>query len=164
MLSVKWLRLLRCLLTMAVVLVMGMIYSFSAAPGEASHETSGSITTLVLRVLCPDYDELPAERQEMIWQDVEHYIRKAGHFSEYALLGLLSVWMMASWLSAHPGLWGWSLSAVFAVTDEYHQLFVADRSASGWDVCLDAVGAAFGMALALMVLRWISRQWQKKQA
>ena len=44
---------------------------------------------------------------------------------------------------------------LFAATDEWHQSFVATRTASLGDVCIDSLGAVVGILLCcLMQLAW----------
>lgn len=46
-----------------------------------------------------------------------------------------------------------SLTVLYGASDELHQAFVAGRTASEADVALDAVGAVFGVVLALLTVR-----------
>lgn len=81
----------------------------------------------------------------------QYVIRKIGHLTEYAVLALLfhrALRMAWSW---RPG-WNWRaagiafvLAAAYAVTDEFHQGFVATRYGSPFDVVIDATGAALGL-------------------
>jgi VanZ family protein len=81
-------------------------------------------------------------------------IRKGGHVTEYAVLSMLC------WRAVRPppggeaGAWSWrdagiamALAILFAVSDEFHQAFVPSRTASAWDVLVDACGAAAGLVL-----------------
>ena len=74
------------------------------------------------------------------------------HLVEYALLGGL-LWraMGLTFRLDAPGLyiWAFSLSSLYAVSDELHQAFVPGRTASLLDLGLDALG----ILLVLTVLR-----------
>jgi VanZ family protein len=68
-------------------------------------------------------------------------IRKAGHVTEYFILGLLLFRTFSS-SSISSWSWRWSLYAViivvlWAVSDEFHQSFVPTRTASAVDVGID---------------------------
>jgi VanZ family protein len=39
------------------------------------------------------------------------------------------------------------VSAIYAALDEFHQSFVASRTGTAWDVLIDCIGAAIGLAL-----------------
>ena len=86
------------------------------------------------------------------WQIIHHYIRKSGHFFGYGFIGL--AWLRAWWMTlpkshflpdAVLALLG---TALIAASDEFHQSFVPNRTASPWDVLLDCCGA---VTLQLMV-------------
>ena len=68
-------------------------------------------------------------------------LRKLAHAAEFALLGALLLRALAVERTAL------ALGAAYAVTDELHQHFVPGRLASPYDVLIDAVGVAIGVAL-----------------
>ena len=45
----------------------------------------------------------------------------------------------------------------YAVTDELHQFFVAGRSASIFDVCIDALGIVTGIGIYVIMRKAIER-------
>lgn len=75
-------------------------------------------------------------------------LRKAAHFTEYALLAAL--WWRAL-RTRIPGrtalIAAFAISVAYAATDEFHQTFVATRVGTPRDVLIDAAGAAFAIAL-----------------
>jgi VanZ family protein len=92
-------------------------------------------------------------------------IRKGGHLTEYAVLSTLC------WRAVHrPSRgevrdWSWRdagiammMAALYAVFDEFHQAFVPSRTASPWDVLLDACGAAAGLVLVWGIGRLAKRR------
>ena len=87
---------------------------------------------------------------------IDHVGRKFVHASEYALLCFL--WWRAlrtRFDGIHALLPAWAITTLYAVTDEYHQTFVAGRHGTWVDVVIDSCGAA---VLALLVLRARRRQ------
>jgi VanZ family protein len=84
---------------------------------------------------------------------------KVGHFAAYSLLGwlLLRAFAGAAWsgYSGRAGLYAWGASSVYAMTDEFHQRFVAGRSADVRDWVADVLGAALGVAVTLTVVAWL---------
>ncbi|MHB8481370.1 MAG: VanZ family protein [Nitrospiria bacterium] len=80
------------------------------------------------------------------------FLRKSGHFSEYAILSLLWYRTLQSgdkqW-STRSALLAFLLSAFYAATDEFHQTFVPSRGPSLIDVGIDTIGAT----CSLLVLR-----------
>ena len=90
--------------------------------------------------------------------------RKCAHLTEYAIFALL-IWRARRGTAKIPPF-GWSSReawialagvAVFAMTDEFHQLFVPGRQGSIWDVMIDSLGAAGGLIALWLVGRW--RKW-----
>jgi VanZ family protein len=79
------------------------------------------------------------------WEQIHHYIRKAGHFTGYGLIGL--AWLRAWWMTLphsrflpDAGL-AMAGTALIASLDEFHQSFLPNRTSSPWDVALDCAGA-----------------------
>ncbi len=72
--------------------------------------------------------------------EVTHYaIRKLAHFTEYGILFLL---LIQGPMRGHT-LLALAACAAYAMLDESHQVLVADRTASIYDVALDCSGALF---------------------
>ncbi len=88
-------------------------------------------------------------------QDLPNYglfdmlVKKGGHVTGYALLGL-AYWYALGFDLKKIG-WAWVLAVLYALSDEFHQSFVAGRGATIWDVILyDATGAALALWLGWM--------------
>ena len=47
-------------------------------------------------------------------------------------------------IAKHPMLAAWITGSLYAATDEFHQLFVANRSGELRDVCIDSAGVLLG--------------------
>ena len=118
------------------VLWMAAIFIFSTS-GFGSDGT-GAVFEPLVRFLFPSItpDTL----------DSLHFLfRKLGHFTEYAVLAFL--WHRALAGSRRRLLAAFLISALYAVSDEWHQSFVPNRTASAVDVMVDTTGAAVMMAL-----------------
>ena len=68
-------------------------------------------------------------------------LRKLAHATEYAVLGALLVRA-----TGRSGL-AFALGVLYAISDEWHQTFVAGRLGAPLDVAIDAVGVACGVFL-----------------
>ena len=120
----------------ATAIVMGIIFAFSAQSAEGSKELSGGLLARIL---------------EIIPFEISHtFLRKAAHFSEYALLGAVSFCTFSFSLKRKSLFFPWIFSAFYAVTDEVHQLFIPGRACRAFDVFIDSMGAASGIAFALL--------------
>ncbi|MCI8554010.1 MAG: VanZ family protein [Clostridiales bacterium] len=126
----------------AVLLWIALIFGQSLLNGTASSSESGA----VLRWLRQLFTLWGGDQ----WI-TEHMIRKAAHFTEYALLGVLLIQTAGSWgyLRSNPAL-PLFFSLFIPVLDEGLQLLVPGRSGQLSDVLLDFAGALTGMGLCLL--------------
>jgi VanZ family protein len=111
-----------------------------------------------LRWLAPGVSDATVE-------SVQYTVRKAGHVSEYAVLAVLLWRALRRPVRDDRRPWSWrtaaatlALAALYAVSDEYHQSFVATRYASALDVISDTVGALAGLGAVWALGRW-RRRW-----
>lgn len=152
-----------------VLLVMFVIYGFSAQDSDVSSETSGGITDLVIELLVPDYEDLPLEKQESLSGQITYIVRKTGHFSEFALLGFFLILHFQMIHNVRPfrcrRISALALCVLYAASDEFHQAFVDGRSPSPKDVLIDSAGALFGiLIMTLIISLCIKLKRRKKQA
>ncbi len=130
---------------------------FSASADRKSAHRSSRLIEPLLRWLFPDLTN------DTVWLIVL-VVRKCAHVTEFAILALL-LWraLRASTLpTSRAWSWrlarnAWWLAVLYAASDELHQWFVPDRQASGWDVLIDASGAAAGLVGLWALGRW--RKW-----
>jgi len=85
---------------------------------------------------------------------INNSIRKAGHVTEYFVSGLL-VYRAFRAGSTEPRVLRWAFSSfvfilLFAASDEYHQSFVASRTASFLDVGIDAGGGLVAICVSML--------------
>ena len=147
-------HLLKPLSFLPAILMMYLIYSFSAQTGEVSgalsYDVSYQIVETKNEVLNENktYDELAYSASS-----IEFYVRKAAHMTEYFLLAIaVSFPLYVYGLRGFPLLLFAGLICVgFACGDEYHQSFVDGRGPSVRDVCIDSVGVFFGITLVRIV-------------
>ena len=80
-------------------------------------------------------------------------IRKGAHFSIYALLGIC-VYMALFHAGKAKAAAAWIICALYACSDELHQMMVMGRSAQLSDVALDSLGALCGILFCLWIIAW----------
>lgn len=84
------------------------------------------------------------------WADA--VVKKGGHVLGYAVLATC-YWKALEWKRAVWWL-AWLMAGAYGVTDELHQVLVAGRHASAWDIVLfDAPGPLLGLWIAAGVRR-----------
>src|SRR6476620_3341841 len=131
-----------------------MVVIFSASSDAHTFQRSSRIIGPLLRWLFPHMSEATINVMVTI-------VRKCAHLTEYAILAYLFWRALRKPKRDDPRPWSWRegglailFVALYASTDEFHQLFVPTREASVKDVCLDTLGAAGGIILIrLLVLR-----------
>ena len=110
-------------------------------------------------------------------QELNHILRKTGHFTGY---GILCVLIFRAWFhtfvfhsritrtsSESPrvgnalrsirvrcALLAVNMTLLTAILDEWHQAFDSSRTASGWDVALDVTGGIIFLSFALFVFKF----------
>ena len=134
-------------LTKALLLVvwMGVIFMFSSQNGEESSGISNGILLTLMNVV-------PMENLSI--ESLSFFIRKAAHFTEYAILGLLA-YINLGYKDKRHLVWSVLFCFIYAISDEIHQYFVPMRACSFIDVIIDTSGAIF----ALFICQWIRKHF-----
>ena len=109
-------------------------------------------------------------------QELNHILRKTGHFTGYGILCVLifRAWFHTlvsrsniTWTSSESSrvasalhsirvrctLLAVIMTLITAILDEWHQAFDPSRTSSGWDVALDVTGGIIFLAFALFVFK-----------
>ena len=128
-----------------------MIFTRSMQPAEISDQESGLVLEIIGRFLPMDL--------------TMYQIRKAAHFLEFAVLGILAQIMFGGLCRTWKGSVLFSIVAglVIALCDETIQLFVLGRTGQVKDIWLDLSGAMSG-ALLTTVVRFFIKQNRDKKA
>jgi VanZ family protein len=125
-----------------------MIFIFIGSTDLMSAEHTSRFIGPFLRWFAPDITEATVASIQLV-------VRKCGHLTEYAVLAAL----LGRAFRQNPlrvdriFVSSFFIAAVYAALDEFHQSFVASRTASAWDVMIDCVGALVGLATYLNVTR-----------
>lgn len=147
------------------IIWMCIIFSFSAQTKEESSEVSeGFSYQLVSSTGILFHLNLDEEQLREIANSIEHFVRKAAHMTEYAILSvLLYIWI---------GYWdcpvlrraaiAFAAAALYAASDEFHQLFVAGRAGRIADVLIDSAGAVIGVTVSALTGMLAGKRRKKK--
>ena len=152
----------RGILFAAIIFWMMTIFGFSAADAEESVSTSDIITKRVIQLCVKDYDSYKVVRQQEIWNNTSFFVRKVGHFGEYAILSVLIFMFMITFEEVRRRyillIINAALCMLYAVTDEVHQGFVAGRAPRVMDVLIDSFGSIAGILFALTGWHFVIRK------
>lgn len=149
-------KILRTVTVFLLVADMLAIFAFSAQKAEQSDNTSSGFIQVLAEMFYPGFQSLGGEKQQSVVQGLQFVVRKAAHMTEFASLGVL---LCAFAFTFGPKFKSFFLSYIFgvfyAVTDEFHQLFVEGRSCQLSDVLIDSVGVFLGMAVLYVTVKII---------
>ena len=134
----QWGKLLSLL---AVILWTGFIWGNSLVPGPVSMDKSQNVVDAVKPML--DFFQVAANR-------LQFWVRKAAHFLEFGLLGLLWLWALQYRVNRDWKAFFWGILICFltAGADEGLQLF-SGRTSQFRDVLIDSSGALAGLCIGL---------------
>lgn len=137
-------KILRIFLVIIIAIWAYVVFNFSSQDGGDSSGLSRKVVEFFVK-------------NEEVINKVEPYVRKAAHFSEYGLGGVLFISLFATYnwterkqitISILLGIW-------YAITDEVHQLMVPGRHGSIFDVYLDTLGFATGVLAMLLLIKLV---------
>ena len=134
---------------------MAVIFSFSARPAEQSTADSRWAGHMLGQLFVPGVGDCRDKEQESFGEKVDYPVWKTAHAMEYAVLGLLTAGAyIRRGTSIRKGiLVPWGIAALYAASDEFHQLFVPGRSGQVSDVVLDSAGVLAGVLLLAGIRR-----------
>jgi len=122
-------------LTILILLNLALIWGNSLLPGASSDAVSGGVLALLGKFL-----------PFLLTEAGPVFLRKAAHFCEFALLGLLYCGRhRLSKGETPPHLMGFGLAV--ACIDETIQIFTPARASSLIDVWIDTSGFALGLVV-----------------
>ena len=168
-------RALKVILSMGLTLaIMVLIFCFSAQSGGESGSLSDTIARMLATAFVGGFDNMPIEQQTQIIAQMSWPIRKTAHASEYACLAIslvITCWQLHAWRCDKKaamsslgrrvtvvGVVAFIIAALYAYSDEVHQLFIDGRAGQVADVLVDASGAAIGCLLICLLMWWFMRR------
>lgn len=125
----------------AVFIWMGIIFYMSHQPAHVSNELSKEVA----KVIAVNFDMTANEEFQL--GSFNGMIRKYAHFFLYLILGMVVIFGLnkVGVRGKKAVLLSIAICVAFAITDEWHQLFVPGRGAQISDVLIDSCGAIVGV-------------------
>lgn len=134
-----------------LVLWLGVIYFFSNQTGQASKEVSNGLLENIAFIL--NIKEIAA-----FILKYEVVIRKFAHIFEYLVLGILVYINLNEYTNKDIFVLAVILCAIYATSDEIHQLFVSERAFMFIDILIDTLGSLIGCFLAFLVCKNVTKR------
>ncbi len=135
-----------------------MALIFTGSSDAKSYEHSSLFVEPLLHWLFPHMPQTQVDEIHLL-------IRKCAHLTEYAGLALLLWRALRKPVRNDPRPWNWRVARLtlllvmlYAATDEFHQLFVPERTSLVSDVMIDTGGGATGL-FALWISGRLRKHW-----
>lgn len=139
-------KLQKFLAWLALLVWMGVIFHFSHQSGDASMQLSDGIL-----------DSFKSLFQNFLdYHTLSYIVRKIAHFTEYFILGLLIYHLVKQYrvISKTEIIWMILFCVIYAMSDEFHQVFIGGRSPKVFDVIIDSLGSS----LSILILQLLQKR------
>ena len=126
------------ILSIILVLVwMGLIFSFSMQNGESSGSMSRTVIVKITETITDIKDG--TDDMDRIVDRYQLFVRKGAHFFIYFVLAFLVMNALYIWdVKTKTLIISGIICILYAISDELHQYFVAERSGNVIDVMWDS--------------------------
>lgn len=147
-----------------VLIWMCVVFWFSSQVGDTSKSQSGNT---IRRIITFFNKNITTENLEMIVEALQPFVRKLAHFSIYTLGGML-IYNLINKYNLNKKvkiIYTIIIGALYAASDEIHQLFVPYRSGQITDVLIDTCGVITGIIICIVlskILRYIKTNLKNK--
>ena len=147
-------KILLYLSVLLVIIWMGVIFMFSATPSDKSNEGSMEISRFIVEKIYSNKSNLEKKR---ISKKLNKPLRKLAHGSVYLIL---AIFVNSVVCTIKKKLFVCNLISIifcfiYACSDEFHQVFVLNRSPLIGDVFIDTFGALIGCFIFNFIYRKI---------
>lgn len=149
-----------------VILWMLVIFMMSHLNATKSWLLTGKILVSLENVTSTSEEKIDVtsmdDREELsLYSNKEmamYLLRKAAHVIEFFVLALLVSLLLMDYRSKRDQilitfLWG----VAYAAFDEFHQLFIAGRTANPKDIAIDSIGVVLGILLFQYMINKVKR-------
>ena len=158
------LRIYRVITGGLLLLCMVMIFRFSAQPASESEQVSGGVAYRIVETWSHlTGTEYTQSEMEAYADRIDYPVRKLAHMTEYGILCLLA----CAFVHGYSGNWkvcgisAVAVAALYAATDEIHQLFVPGRAGRFSDVCIDTLGAVIWLLLLIALVMVMALRFEQ---
>ena len=149
-------KILLCLSALLVIIWMGVIFMFSETPSDKSNAGSLKISRFIVEKIYCDKNTVEKEK---LAKKFNKPLRKVAHGSVYLILAIFvnSVVCITKKKNFICNLISIIFCFIYACTDEFHQMFVLNRSPLIGDVLIDTFGAIIGSLMFNFIYKKIKK-------
>ena len=140
----------RVIFFIMMIAMMMLIFFFSSQNGEESSAMSSGVF-------------LRLKENFNVNIDIG-VIRKLAHLTEYLFLGVSAILYVGTFKNSDEKSMAiaTAICVLYAVSDEFHQYFIANRDGRFGDVLIDSTGAMLGIKITMLILLIMRRKNDKK--
>ena len=144
--------------------MMSVAFFFSSQTGEESGALSDSIREAVIDFL-NDTLNLKIEKTEENLNLFSFIVRKTAHFSEYFVMAIFVTLFMYTFKLNKVALSviSFFITALYAVSDEWHQSLVGGRAMMVMDMGIDSAGAFLAVIILLLIFSIAERKKNREE-
>ena len=152
------------ILVIALIMWMAVIFLFSSQTSDESANISGEIGRKVVSIFVPGFQKWDEDRKEEFVEKINFFVRKTAHFTEYMILGMLWLFCLQSnprknTVLKHNICISIFASTCYAISDEFHQLFVVGRAGRWMDVGIDTLGVIVGVGISGISIKLLQKYY-----
>ena len=157
----------RTLFRLTMLILLGLtftsIFNFSSQDGQTSSGLSRKVARKIVDVF-PYTKNLSEKTKNKIVERSQPIIRKGAHLSIYTLVGILIMSFISTYKLHLKYKFSISIlvGLIYAISDEIHQSFIPERTASPIDVGIDTFGVFLGIIIVLIIISVYKALTEKK--
>jgi len=130
-----------------LIIWMVLIFLFSAQTAVKSDALSAGLVSKIVHIFIPRYDMLSDADKLVYINHWNNVFRKSAHVFIYIVFSLLLISTLKQYRLKKKYLLTLLVCLFYAITDEWHQLFVAGRGPALSDVAIDLMGILIGLII-----------------
>ncbi len=138
-------------LLILVLLWMLLIFYFSSQNKDESKKTSDGFILRVSKIFINK--NLNKKEKVKLTEKYSFIARKLAHFSIYFIMGILLISLLMKYNISYPVIKAIIGCLIYALSDEFHQIFVKGRTASLKDVLIDTCGSTIGILIIYFIFK-----------
>ena len=157
-------KIIKIIFGILVITWMITVFTLSNEPANKSSNTSGNTIRAIINIF-PNIRNMSEIEKEQIVSNLQPIARKLAHFSLYTVGGIL-IYSCINALNVNLNkkiIISFLIGGIYAISDEFHQLFIPGRSGELRDVCIDSSGVLLGIGIMILVIQLFEKICRKKQ-
>lgn len=146
----------RIIFAILIILNCIVIFLFSNQVADDSTTISSRIVEIISQIIPSIKNMDEVEKTKLKEEILTPIVRKTAHYSIYTMLGFLSINFMLTFKKikiSKQFIISFAFGALYAITDEFHQLFIEGRSCELRDVCIDSLGVLTGIIIMIIIVK-----------